>query len=607
MMQACRSLARRHQLSAASRTAISPRPIHRSTIYRSSLLSATVSQHGRRTFASQGPSQQQVFESFGTPFLQFIHTLSRIARILVFSGAGIITVLGVAYEGTHMYVEYVAMPRSQVATSLFAQEHDTESDPWGWSSDLSDESWSAGGVRGTDPRLGWKGRHALRAAWMAAHWGSGISPDSLVSSSGGIGSRNKPLASASVPGLGGDGLETAALYLDAVLRVAEDKGIRVPDLAAIRAGIDTPRDRHASHALDETAIALEMKMASIYERLGSPSTLRGAIAGYTRLFDALANLDATNRAMAAMGRTSTHPQVRSDKLVRLATRLGNVHSQVGNVEEAHRWLLQAIDIAGGSADEEVGQNNSSRQGTFRNAILSGTAHSLPSPSAESQEAKQALAESTDAAPVRAVSAETPPSPALTRSLVSCLLALSALHAQPHDRSRLEKALHFQASALRLTRIESSRLALTDKSVVERNSLAAHLHSLWLSHHDALSCLHIAETTYGLGQTSSLSSTVQSILGAVGLRATRLESSQHSLAWIDEAQQKDQDVLKQLAKTTTRRRTDPLELLARWRDTPIEIQTPCSRLLRDSARLLEATTEMQSALRKTPVSKGQQQT
>ncbi|TFK42588.1 hypothetical protein BDQ12DRAFT_676461 [Crucibulum laeve] len=86
-------------------------------------------------------------------------------RFLKFSFVGLVilgTSIATAFEATHMWVEHNSL----------APEKDEEIKKWQW--DLGAEHWTGDPVKGgTDPGLGIKGRHMLRAAWMAYNWGVG--------------------------------------------------------------------------------------------------------------------------------------------------------------------------------------------------------------------------------------------------------------------------------------------------------------------------------------------------------------------------------------------------------------------------------------------------
>ncbi|KAK2466922.1 hypothetical protein APHAL10511_001180 [Amanita phalloides] len=93
--------------------------------------------------------------------------LAHSRRLFLFSAAGFFT-LGASsallYEAAHQYVEHVQL----------AQHLDQDVRKWEWH--RSAEYWADPLRSGTDPALGFRGRHILRAAWMASNWGIGYHP-----------------------------------------------------------------------------------------------------------------------------------------------------------------------------------------------------------------------------------------------------------------------------------------------------------------------------------------------------------------------------------------------------------------------------------------------
>lgn len=593
----------------------------------------------RRRYASSA-SDQQLFQSFGTPFAHFVHTLSRVARMIVFSALGAASLGAIAYEATHQYVEHVAMPR---AASLDGGASG-EDDDWAWAAELfDDESWG-GKSGGTDRRLGISGRHLVRSAWICSHWGGGISPSNLFASGSGLPTAGRaPKKSISTALHNDEGLDMAERFLESALIAAESKGIRLPDLAAVRAGaIITPHEAGADKPLDATAVALETQLASIRERLGTKTALEGALAGYTRVFDALASADATNRVVGALQQPNDastaadkaatgQPSIKPQRLVRLATKIGDLHAALSQRSDAEAWLLCAVDIAGRRAQEEDGTGaiDGQRGGAdaAANQALAGSGGGLSAESqrpAETQEAKAAASSSTkgnswsslfrstkkpdieprttttsdntdDSLPLNA----TPPPAPLTRSLISALLSLSALHAQAADRKSLEQALQFQISALRLTRVEAERLAwagtVSDAESRRKAGLKAQLHALWLAQHDALASMHIAETIYALGPgAASASSSLASyttMLTSFFTHSAEDRDVTKSVEWLKEADERAELITSQLGKKVKK----DLVLADRWTSQRQELQVPATRLLRDAKRIREATLEMRTIL------------
>jgi hypothetical protein len=502
--------------------------------------------------------------------------------MIVFTTAGVATAGLLTYEGVHQYVEHVAMPKSQIQSQ--------EDDPWGWSDECRDEGWGIG--KGTDPRLGFRGRHTLRSAWICSEWGGGISPTSIISPGAGLQTAGGNKSSSRLF-TADEGLGMAENFLLETLILAEGRGIQIPDLAAIRAGINSSNAAAARKPLDWTAVSLECKLASLRERLGGIDSLKGALSGYTRVYDLLSSVDATNRAMESVGHDSGQSKIPTERLVRLATKVGDLHFVLGSKSEAEGWLLRAVSLAEHQTMEEA--QETARDGIVRNQIIAGVGGLTPTP-IEIQESEKVLHNNlheklpapTAVSPVGLVSAKAP-SPILTRSLISTLLSLSALYADPDNRSHLEKALQFQASALRLARVEKQRLSLTDK----QNETGPSLHSLWLAHHDALACIHIAETIYALGSRGSASSSFGSLLNSLGM-GSKGDKHVQTLQWLDEADHTARLVTQRLGKSTTRPDEAP-RLQSKWTGT-IQWETPAKRLLRDSIRLKETVSQLKAALK-----------
>jgi hypothetical protein len=538
------------------------------------LLRATFSTSQLRRYANQEGVSPSVVSAFTTPFSQFLQILSRISRILLFAALGIASVGGAAYEATHQYVEHRAMPRCAVPA--------TGDDASGWTAEMRDESW--GPTAGTDPRLGFSGRHALRAAWIALNWGGGIAPELFFGGSRAPGQLGTAAGDAlSLEGMpSSDGLLMCEGTLQAALDAAEKRGIRLPDIAAQRA-LAAPGSQLPSAAIDETALALETRLASVRERIGTPTALAGALAGYTRIYDALASQSSASQEQKA-------------RLVRLAGRLGSVSAALGQRAEAERWLLSSLHLAGAPAllaDTEDAQAASNVQGALK--IDAPRASSVPS------------ASTSAAAPTEA-------SPALTRALVASLISLSALYAtappgstgDDSGRVTLSTALRVQISALRLLRADAARSALvttpnSNAAAASANASAdgARLHALWLAQHDAVLGLHVAETLWALGAASP-SSGIASALRSLWGGKEKVDVKQ-SLAWLEEAERNAESVASGLGSTAPvekKKGKKPQQtktvLAEKWRGET-QLQVPAARLLRDAKRVVATVEELKLAL------------
>ena len=107
---------------------------------------------------AQLESFQNQQENYARPTAFAFGIMHRIAKytlggVLVIVG---ITALGV--EATHQWVEHVEL------------QPDFKDDRFGWESER--DRWSGGLQGGTDNRLGWWARRAVRSAWIPLNWGS---------------------------------------------------------------------------------------------------------------------------------------------------------------------------------------------------------------------------------------------------------------------------------------------------------------------------------------------------------------------------------------------------------------------------------------------------
>lgn len=437
--------------------------------------------HGYATL----PNQNTVVETFASPFAQFVRTVSALARIIVGTALAFFLACATLYEGTHQYVEHVAMKRGGKTPS---------GDPWGWASEFDEEDWGYG----TDRRLGMLGRHAVRSAWISLHWGTGVAPDFLFGGGtdllGPSSWRKTASPSLEAVAFSQNALEQATRYLEVAAAIAEKEGVRLPDVAAVRLGLASAHQAHTDAPLDETALRLENRLAATRERVGTPGALSLAVAGYERIFDALSASELTKETTGHSGQDG----VPTSRLVRLASKLGDLNAQMGKRREAEAWMLKAVSLAG--------------QG--------------PQPAAGGVEKEHVLAQihgEEGAGAVATLPTPTPtPTPALTRSLVSSLLSLSTLYASPPTastpsssssspasdpawRTGLEEAVRVQAAALRLIRLDLEREQSTGGSGNEEIGQLLHIH--WLQHREALTSVHLAETMYALQNRAGASAGV----------------------------------------------------------------------------------------------------
>ncbi|CAO1630954.1 unnamed protein product [Jaminaea pallidilutea] len=580
------------QTSAGART------LHTSARSRAEIVATTNRKQKRHSYSTL-PDQSQVARTFATPFGDFVSTVSSIARVIIKMALGVFASLLIAFEAVHLYVEHSAMKSASAKSP--------EEDPWGWHSEMAeDASWGSGSKTiGTDPRLGILGRHILRSAWVYATWGAGIDPDYFFNAGSAPGTGGANAAKSSRPGIEtvmaskteGDGLVMTERLLAFVVRIAESRGIKLPDVAAMRAGLVTAHDAGADAPLDATALALETKLAAVRERLGTTPSLTRAIAGYERIFDALS---ATEHTREAVGPSSGQPAISSARLARLANKLGVLNASAGNRKEAEGWLLKAIHLAGHDSvvgtqvqadvlaklpNAEATSATSSWFGRWRSNRPKPTQDPPATPSTAATDEQQAAAKTV--------------SPSVSRAIVSSLLSLSALYASspsstitsPSDsqwQASLRSAMQTQVTLLQLIAQELAR------NVSPSSDLGKELHTIWLSHQSALANMHLAETLYALGPSSSHVKGMRETLATLSTAApiaTSLPAKHLILAELTA-----DEILSHLAVTKARRASNDTSIasatqstLPRWKSggsgpQSNGIQSVAVRLLRDAQRV-----------------------
>ncbi|KAJ9479634.1 hypothetical protein PHBOTO_003119 [Pseudozyma hubeiensis] len=544
-----------HALLRPSRV-VRPTLVPPSPVSTSAFTSPRLTAHARAY--STAPNQQQVLQSFGTPFAQFVYTISRIARIITYSALGVATIGVVSFEAAHQYVEHVAMPATAGASSA---------DEYGWSELALEESWSGSPEKsGTDPRLGIKGRHAVRSAWMCVNWGGGISPSVMFG--GGSGGKSG-LGRTAITSMSStkalhvdDGMILAMQYLNLAVKIAASKGIKLPDTDGIRAGLIT--DEAAKRELgnvDPLALALEARLAAVKERQGSRGALESAISSYEKLYD-----------------IASWTESDASRRVRLATKLGDLHSALDRRGDAEEWLARAVGIAATAgagmpvevADvskvEEVEEKAKRGLGGW----FSASKKSVPTPVAEPVSASAALA----AAP-----------PALTRSLITALVSKSALHAHTPTPASLQQALQTQMSALQLSSAELNRL-LSSHSSTQPD---AQLHRLWILHHQSILDLHVAETVFALTRGS---------LPKTKLIPSWFKGSKEggkAIEWVEQADARAREVVSALeAKGKNGNEGEEVVLDERWSKDKV-VALGAGRVLRDAKRVRVAARRSKSTL------------
>ncbi|KAK0537991.1 hypothetical protein OC842_001432 [Tilletia horrida] len=602
------TMALTRRIPAASSSALQRRPLSSSSIaaqqvQRSSRLQLIVQRVGQRGYSTI-PNQDQVASTFGASFLQFLLILSKGARIAIYTALGIALTGAAVFEGVHQYTERVSMPRSAQASSTarvqaqirqLLEGKDVSAEEiaclLSFVEEAQDDAWTPSSLAsgGTDPRLGFRARHALRAAYMATEWGSGADPSFFINTSSFFGrpTRAGPDTTASLQRAAASldqGLQYAEKYLRVALFEAERKGIRLPEPAAQRAQLlaqasSAQPDASAPAAsvlvpeIDPTVLALEMRLASVRERQGVPRALAAAIVSYERIFDALAScaspLDTSAPGAHIHIPASNTPT--AARLVRIATKIGTLNHNLGRREEAEAWLLRAVELA---SEDRLAKLEAEQQ-----ASVAAEAQSESSSWAFWKRKSKAPAPAeVKPSPTATVSEDTPSNPGLTRALISALIGLSAWYAAApspgtsapgsDDKATgtswlasLEEAVRVQSSALHLVRLEQARSVLAQAPSGQQQlphvGQAERLHATWVELNDGTLCIHLAETLFGLQAQPQhrrkhvLPSSRGSKKGEDKKHTLLPDSFKKnryvlSLTWLHQASEQTRDVLEELA-------------------------------------------------------------
>lgn len=370
-------------------------------------------------------------EDYVAPTIYTLSYLSRLIRYLLYGLLSLGAISLTAFEGLHLYIENV---------SLAAPSRES-SDESGWEEETP--SWTGGVKGGTDPKLGFKARHALRAAWICQEIGAGGGGSigrgsSLHPTMGAIAGRVNQIDR---------GYELAEEYIDLAIREAKRKGLRFPpNLPARRPSPDSTtfeeRERHTDS--DPTATDLLLLKAGVLERISTDTSLRQA-------------RDLYEQVLFTPGTEA--------RRIRLATKIGDLAQKTG--EDGSVWWKWALGKAGLEPPSRTAVVAHKAKGWF--------SRNSPSP--------------PPAAEVRsAAGVNTPLSPPVLRAAISALVSSEAQSA---------KSGHFaQASAyqdLALSLLTRSPATPTPQSD------SAELHDLWLAHRAALIQSHKTSITHAQRQ------------------------------------------------------------------------------------------------------------
>ncbi|KAI8998670.1 hypothetical protein BD414DRAFT_512264 [Trametes punicea] len=223
-------------------------------------------------------------------------TIDLFRRFLKYTAIGLVALTvttWTAFEGAHLWVEKVAL----------APETDEDAKQWEW--DLEADKWSGLPKGGTDPGLGFSGRHAVRSAWMVLNWGTG--------------SRTSVVASKAFTGRNGEGATLTPIQ--ASLEYAQE---------FLRIAIETAEQMNAKGKLHPmTLTTLLARRADVVSRMGTRNALDESRSEYERVW---ANLSGQGVQAA-----------------RVALKLGDLNRRLGDTDDALSWWARSIQLATGHA------------------------------------------------------------------------------------------------------------------------------------------------------------------------------------------------------------------------------------------------------------------
>ncbi|THH17805.1 hypothetical protein EW146_g3067 [Bondarzewia mesenterica] len=252
-------------------------------------------------------------------------------RLIKFSliglfGTGIL--VWTAFEGTHMWVEKMEL----------APETDEETKKWEW--DVDAEKWSGGVSGGTDSALGFKGRHALRSAWIAQNWG--------VGSSGNIMGSN---AYSGKRGFGTGGLNVVEARLE--------------------------------YAQDFLNIAFEIALRKDESNVLKPHTVAEILVRHADVMERMGTHDGIFEARSELHRVWARLSGKGPEASRIALKLGDLNYRLGDAQDALTWWARSIHMVSGDDTKQVSPipvipasapSSPSAQRTLASALVSLSAY-----------------------------------------------------------------------------------------------------------------------------------------------------------------------------------------------------------------------------------------
>lgn len=469
---------------------------------RSRLLSTSTTRHAQSptppTPSQSRPPLQMPHdmprEDYAAPTMYTLSYLSRAIKYLLYGILTLGTISLSAFEGLHLYIEHISLaPPSRIS-----------SDEYGWEEETP--SWTGGAKGGTDSRLGFRARHALRAAWICQEIGAG--------GAGSIGRGNNSNLHPTMGAIAGKvnqidrGYELAEEYIDLAIREAKRKGLRFPPNLPSRRSAPGPAPAldHLSSSTSSTTttpssttVPLNVQNEMQTQMQTSPSTTSSIEADPTAIDLLLLKAGILERISTDTSLNQAkdiYEQVLSARgsdarAMRLATKIGDLEQRTGG--DGAGWWKLALGKAGVTLPAAATSTSSTiHKATLKPSAVKQKAKGWFS-SSNSDTVSSVESGSGSAAPPADFSAEAPaPTPSLSPpTLRATITALISSEAQLAKDGHYAQAGAVQDLALSLVTSHSPTLTLVSDS--------AELHDLWLAHRAALLQLHKTSITYAQGR------------------------------------------------------------------------------------------------------------
>jgi hypothetical protein len=390
-------------------------------------------------------------ENYAAPAVYAIGTLGRVVRYIIVGAAGLALTAGLGYEGVHLYVEHVCLASPSRATPGDAEAWADENLPW-----------TGGEKGGTDPRLGFKARHALRGAYIAWEMGAG---EAAVISRRAMHpelDRGGSMIGATTARVD-RGYELADEYVDLASAQAVARGIVFPPELDVGRAPGPPTELPTTSSADPTALDLLTLKAGLLERMNTAHTLAHAKDVYERVLRA---------------QPPASDDVHRAREVRLVHKIGDLALRIGDREEAHEWWAYGLERAGLQIPQAAAkpQANSGSGGSWWWSFSSAPAPASPAPAAGSP------------------SPATITSPALRRAATSILISTSSAAAQSGELDRAAQ-LQTVARALLPTPAWTQGGSGLAGAVPTSSTASATLQAVWEASRVALLELHAASVAH----------------------------------------------------------------------------------------------------------------